>query len=269
MPYDPRGSQFGAGLPFSVAVDLCGPALALSFIKANGGRTPTLAEAKDLAERGGQWRAGVGMLGPQAEVALMRKMGVQATYTPGTDWEQIARRTQAGEQIGLSTPNHYWSITGYDPGTKRYFVGTSGTDMRRGKAWMTADEIADVGGGLHGTITTGVPTEQQRFDEANASRTDARPPAVTSGPSAGVSAPAGAPAAPAGALPKPPEEDPVQKILAEQEKARKRANAALYAQRIASYGPDQTPNVFRLPEPEAPTLRVPSFRLPSLAEMVG
>src|SRR5262247_3606075 len=99
MPFDPRVSQFAEGLPFSVAAAVCGPALALAFVRGNGGQTPTLAEAKELAERGGFWRAGVGVLGPQAEVSLMRKLGVDATYTPGVDWASVTERAGRGEII--------------------------------------------------------------------------------------------------------------------------------------------------------------------------
>jgi hypothetical protein len=267
---DLQVSQFSdPSIPMAAAMSLCGPAAAVAFSRVNG-RGPTLREAQALAEKVG-WTAAAGMAGPRSQQALLSSMGVQSELRDTADWRRITADAQAGRPTTISTPRHYFTVSDYDPATGKYYVGTSGTDLRGGSAWLSADEIASQGRGINGVLhyTGAVPTEQQRFDEANASRTDARPPAVTSGPSAGVSAPAGAPAAPAVALPKPLEEDPVQKILAEQEKARKRANAALYAQRIASYGPDQTPNVFRLPEPEAPTLRVPSFRLPSLAEMIG
>lgn len=307
MPVDLRPSQFQQGVPFERALSICGPTLVYAFMAANGRPPSTVAEITQLAEEGGLWKQGVGMFGPQAEVTLMRKMGIEADYSPGVDWRQVAVRAGRGELIGLSTPNHYWSISGYDPDTGRYYVGTSGTDMKRGAAWMTSDQIADVGGGLHGIITTGqTPRARQQFAEANAPMESApatRPVAPATPDVAPATNPVAAPPmSPDVSSPMPPNatspieappqvaspfvmpgaaDDPVAAAeraradaLAEQrrreQEERRRQRDAFARSLVAGFG-QQPAEEFALPPSglEMPTLKMPGgFRLPPVVGVV-
>lgn len=147
--------QFGdRQLSLQEAASACGPAAAVAFARYYG-RTPTLREATDLGLRNGWWDAQNGMHGPQAQVQLLQSYGLPATFAPLPDWRQIEGRARAGVPTIISTPNHYFVVSAYDPNTGRYFAGNSGTAMRGGGAWLTADDITRLGGQINGVIYAG------------------------------------------------------------------------------------------------------------------
>lgn len=175
MPVDYRQSQFSdQSIPFDTAVGLCGPAAAIAFMRVNGGQPPTLRQAMELAKKVGWTTAG--MAGPQSQKALLDLMdktygtSINAQLESRADWQAIAASAQGGKLTTVSTPEHYFTISGYDPATNKYFVGTSGTDMKKGSDWMSAADIERVGKGVNGVLHMGgtQTSEQQRFNEANA-----------------------------------------------------------------------------------------------------
>lgn len=179
MVFAPQLSQFSdASIPFEVAASLCGPAAAIAFARVNG-RSPSLKEAQALAESVG-WTASAGMAGPQSQQKLLQKMGIEADLTPSADWARVTTDVQAGKPVIISTPRHYFTVSDVDA-NGRYYVGTSGTDLKGGKEWLTADEIAQQGRGVNGALhMTGAPSrERQQFLEANAPGESARPDAVS------------------------------------------------------------------------------------------
>lgn len=172
MPFAPQRSQFGdPALSPAEAMSACGPAAALAFARVNG-RNPTLREAVDLAKSVG-WTPDAGMAGPASEQALLRKMGMDADLQSSPDWSRVTADVQSGRPVIVSTPRHYFTVSDYDPSTNRYYVGSSGTDLKGGKEWLSADELVSQGRGVNGvlhlsTAPAGATAERQRFLEANA-----------------------------------------------------------------------------------------------------
>lgn len=171
MPRVVQRSQFGdPALSTAEAYSACGPSAATAFARVNG-RNPSLREAVDLAKSVG-WTADAGMAGPASEQALLAKMGVTAELAPAADWARVAGDVRAGKPVIVSTPRHYFTVSDVDD-RGRFYVGASGTDLKGGAEWMTADEITAAGRGVNGALhLTGapapVPAERQAFLEANA-----------------------------------------------------------------------------------------------------
>jgi hypothetical protein len=136
------------GLSAEEALAVCGPAAAVAFARANG-RNPTLREAKELAQNLGLWDVGAGMHGPSSQVQLLEKMGVPASLQPGTDWTKVAQEVQAGRPVIIDTPQHYFTVSGYDPQTGQFEFGQSAGVLRasKGRTRYRPDEIAGLGMG--------------------------------------------------------------------------------------------------------------------------
>ena len=151
-------SQFGnSEIPLEIAKSLCGPAAAIAFSHAVG-RNPTLQEAQALAEQVG-WTSQAGMAGPKSQQQLLQKMGISADLTDAPDWQRITGDVQRGSPVTISTPRHYFTVSDYDP-VRGYYVGASGTDLKDGKEWMTADEIGSKGEGINGVLHLNDPTSK-------------------------------------------------------------------------------------------------------------
>jgi flagellar protein FlgJ len=142
-----------AGLSTSDAYTACGPVAAAAFA-ATYGRNPTPSEAIALARQVG-WDPSTGMAGPQSEVNLLNKMGVDAHLAQGVNWSDVASSAQSGNPVIVSTPNHYLYVDGYNSDTGQYHVGASGQALRGGSDWMTPDQIAQVPG-THGAATAAI-----------------------------------------------------------------------------------------------------------------
>ncbi len=141
-----RPSQFGVGLSAADANAACGPVLAMAFANKYG-RNPTAQEAVDLAKQFG-WTADQGMAGVDSQVKLMQAMGVPAAKG-AVDWDKIATDVQNGNPVGIDTAGHYFAVSGYDPATGRFDLGTSATDLRAagGRRWFKPEEIEGLGFG--------------------------------------------------------------------------------------------------------------------------
>ena len=257
-------SQFGdRSIPFTDAVSLCGPAAAVAFAKANG-RNPTLGEARDLAKRVG-WTAESGMAGPGSQQRLLALMGVQAELRGSADWGRIRAEVAQGKPVTVSTPRHYFTLTGYDPATGTYDVGASGTDLKGGKERMSADEITAAGRGINGVLHfSGTPArERQQFLEANAPGEGA-----TSVPSPGAAGPRPAAVPPVAEAPAgvPSTTDTAREAekaererRREEERARRAEEQAFYRRLMAGYEQeDPSLPVYRLPAIE-PLPTMPGF----------
>lgn len=179
-----RPSQFNnPGISAADAMSICGPVAAVAFARANG-RNPTITEAIELAKAVG-WTQERGMAGPESQRVLMEKLGVKARLDQSNDWQAVAKHVAAGDPVTVSTANHYFVIDDFDPQSGRYRVGTSGTDMRLGKEWMTAEEINQVGGGVNGMLYLSEPLKNKGKPAETASSVErfggARPTSSSTG----------------------------------------------------------------------------------------
>lgn len=148
-------SQFGdSQLSSDEAYAACGPAAAVRFASMYG-RNPTLREAADIASSVG-WTPGSGMAGLSSEKALMDKLNVP-TRQIGADIQAMAKEAQTGNPVTISTPGHYFFADGYDPTSGAFHVGKSGTDLRGGSEWMTADQMQQRMGTIQGALLADNP----------------------------------------------------------------------------------------------------------------
>jgi hypothetical protein len=136
------------GLTAGEALAVCGPAAAVAFARANG-RNPTLREAKELAQNLGLWDEGAGMHGPATQVQLLQKLGVESRMEQGTDWTKVAQEVQAGRPVIVDTPQHYFTVTGYDPQSGAFEFGQSAGVLKasKGRTRYRPDELPGLGMG--------------------------------------------------------------------------------------------------------------------------
>jgi hypothetical protein len=71
---------------------------------------------------------------------MLRDLGLPSTLEP-INWPRVIREASAHRPVILDTPGHYYFVNAYDERTGRLHVGTSGTDLRGGSAWMTPAQI--------------------------------------------------------------------------------------------------------------------------------
>ncbi|HET6316398.1 MAG TPA: glucosaminidase domain-containing protein, partial [Chloroflexota bacterium] len=148
-------SQFGdKELTAAEAYAACGPAAAVRFGQLYG-RQPTLREATDLAKTVG-WTEQGGMAGLGSESQLFDKMGIRHRMV-GADWSALAQEAQSGNPVTISTPGHYFTADNYDPNSGAFHVGSSGTDLRGGAEWMTAEQMEGRMGRLQGGMAVDHP----------------------------------------------------------------------------------------------------------------
>ncbi len=150
-------SQFGdKQLSTEEAYAACGPAAAVRFAQRFG-RNPTLREAVDLAKQVG-WTPAQGMAGIESEQKLLQKVGIATRLERQVDWAKVAQDAENGNPVIVSTDGHYFSI-GQDPSGKafdettgKFYVGSSGTDLRNGAAWMSPADMERAMGDVQGVL---------------------------------------------------------------------------------------------------------------------
>lgn len=169
--------QFEQGLPYEEAAAICGPVAALAFAQANG-RNPDLGEARRMARRVG-WTAAGGMNGVLNEQALLERMGVASRLDTDPDFGEIAQDAASGNPVIVSTARHYYFVNGYDPATGKLRVGKTGEARRGGAAWMSAQQIAELDGGINGVLYVDNPGTPAPSVAAAPIRTEADPPPST------------------------------------------------------------------------------------------
>lgn len=94
------------------------------------------------------------MNGVANQKRLLDAMEIPARLDTVASGSSIRREIQQGGPVIISTPLHYFTATDVDPETGALYVGTSGTDLKAGKAWMTLDEIERVAGRINGALYT-------------------------------------------------------------------------------------------------------------------
>ena len=162
---DVRASQYGdKELTKAEADAACGPAAAAAFM-AMFGRKPTVAEAKVAAEAKKLWSAATGMYGPEAEVKLINALGGQAELQWERNPKRILSELQQGNTVIVDSPGHYGVISGYNPSTNEYYFGTSASDLRGGRPWMTLEEYESLPttGQIRAALYAVDPTNNQSY----------------------------------------------------------------------------------------------------------
>lgn len=132
-----RDTQFTHELTHSQQLAACGPAAAAA------GSGYSVKQATDIAIQHGLWDENVGMHGPAAQAQLMTLLGTPAQQT-GVDWNMAVQQVSAGRPVVLDTPGHYFYIDAYNPQTRQYHTGTSGSDLLqfgKGGDWLTQQQI--------------------------------------------------------------------------------------------------------------------------------
>jgi hypothetical protein len=137
------------------ALAACGPAAAIAFARANG-RNPTMREAVEMAKQVG-WTPGAGMAGPESQVALLQKMGVQASLDPRVDFAKVDAAIARGVPVIFDTQGsrtipsgHYFTV--YGKRGDQYLVGGSGTGLKGGASWMTVEQMTALAGAPRSAI---------------------------------------------------------------------------------------------------------------------
>ena len=147
-----RPSQFDPQLNASEQLSACGPAAAAGMAAALG-KNFSVRQALDTARTSGLWSSGTGMFGPQSEITLLGKLGIQA-HSEGVDWNRVNQIASPNSPVIVDTPGHYFYIDGSD-GRGSYHVGTSGTDLKHGAEWMTPQQMAQLMGAPRSLIVAG------------------------------------------------------------------------------------------------------------------
>jgi flagellar protein FlgJ len=145
--------QFNIGLPPDEALAACGPVAAIAFAQVYG-RTPTTAEAMDLAKQSG-WTSAGGMNGIANEKRLLDKMGLPSQLEMGANWDHIRSDALQHQPVIVSTPGHYFVVDGFDPTSGAYHVGQSGKVYRGGSDWLTPAQIQQLAGAPSGALYPG------------------------------------------------------------------------------------------------------------------
>lgn len=152
-------SQFGhQTISQADAYAICGPAAAVRLASVYGNDIPI--EAAQQAAREVGWTQGGGMNGVQNQKRLMDKLGIPTVLDLKPTEDKIIADAVTGNPVTVSTPNHYFTVSGYDPQSGRLYVGKSGTDLKGGSDWMTMDEIRSRGGGINGALFANNPSTQ-------------------------------------------------------------------------------------------------------------
>jgi hypothetical protein len=182
-----NSSPEAIGLPPGEAVGACGPAAAMAFSQVYG-RTPTLAEAIELAAQRG-WSAAGGMNALAQEKRLLDRMKLPSRLEYSVNWDQVRAEALARQPVLICAPGHYWVVDNFDRETGRYHVGQRGLAYSGGSDWMTPGQMEALAGSPSGALFT-----QRPMSPVQAHQEVLPPPPVTPAPP-----PVTAPPAPAGA----------------------------------------------------------------------
>lgn len=169
----------------SDAETICGPRLAALFAESVG-RPPTPEEAKNLGMQMGVYSPGAGITAAdnfdEYATALIRQTtpgftgSVQQIGVGGSVSQAslvASQRLMAGAPlVGFNTPNHYFGATQYDPASQRFNTGGTGMVYGNTNPWLTAGEIAKLGGGITNVIAL-VGQMGDAFNQAGAASTEA------------------------------------------------------------------------------------------------
>jgi soluble lytic murein transglycosylase-like protein len=139
---------------------ICGPNVAEAFQKFYGNSTFTPDQIVNLAQEQGLWSQATGMHGPQAEEALLNRMGIPAQYSPTLNVQDLQNKVMSGSMGAISTPGHYFDLQGYDPNTGLYDTGQTGSVYKGGGRYLSMDQMQKLAGPVSGVFTL-APNQQQ------------------------------------------------------------------------------------------------------------
>lgn len=134
-----RPSQFALGLNPIDAYAACGPDAAVALGRWFGVDLP-ITRVMSVAANG-LWDAKTGMYGVFAEQTLLSRLGLSTQLEVPISWQHVTAELAAGRPVILDTPGHYYYADALNGSLLH--VGTSGTDLRGGSAWMSATQIND------------------------------------------------------------------------------------------------------------------------------
>lgn len=132
----------------------CGPA-AYAALSKLAGHPIGLEEAVNMAGHFG-WDTQGGMNGFGNFAKMAQAGGLPITAYHGRNDQAMNEAIGKGGAAVLSTPGHYFVATKIDPETGQYFVGNSGTAYKKGKPWMSLQEMQNLAGAI-GDIATYSP----------------------------------------------------------------------------------------------------------------
>lgn len=168
MPTNYTSKQFDASKyseaqnqAYQVLAAVCGPEVAAAFGRFYG-KNIDPDDIVNTARQYGLWTAQSGMRGPQAQKALLDRLGIPTEYSPEVNLNAVNDKLLHGYTAALSTPGHYFFLQGFDPATGRYDTGETGKAYRGGGQYLTADQMRQLGGQFQGQfLSTSGPGEQQ------------------------------------------------------------------------------------------------------------
>jgi soluble lytic murein transglycosylase-like protein len=146
--------QFGnPTIPAEQASYVCGP-IAAQALASFYGRNIPIDKVIQAAQQNGLSPAGMG--GPANEVrtiwSLDPSLNNVYNHDFNNDWSPAQNAVQNGKPVIISTPDHYYYATQYDP-NRGFYVGNTGANGKRGGSeWMTPAIIAQLSGNPNGFI---------------------------------------------------------------------------------------------------------------------
>lgn len=164
--FDPTQFQEAQNKAYSVLAAICGPEVAMAFARYYG-KAISPDQIVNAARDFGLWTAQTGMRGPQAQKALMDKLGIPAQFSPEVNQNAIQQALAEGRIAALSTPGHYFTLQGYNPQTGQYDTGQSGQAYRGGGQFLTMAQMQQLGGAAQGQFISD-PVQQQAAEIAAA-----------------------------------------------------------------------------------------------------
>jgi hypothetical protein len=154
---------------------ICGPNVAEAFQKFYGNSTFTPDQIVNLAQEQGLWSQATGMHGPQAEEALLNRMGIPAQYSPTLNVQDLQNKVMSGSMGAISTPGHYFDLQGYDPNTGLYDTGQTGSVYKGGGRYLSMDQMQKLAGPVSGVFTLAPNQNQQQVQSSFNPQTQTQP----------------------------------------------------------------------------------------------
>jgi hypothetical protein len=143
---DPKQFTQAQNQAYAVLEAICGPEVALAFARYYG-KNISPDQIVNTARDFGLWSTQTGMRGPQAQKALLDKLGIPAQFSPEVNQGAIQQAIAQGGIAALSTPFHYFTLQGYNPQTGQYDTGQSGASLKGGSRYLTMADIQRLGQG--------------------------------------------------------------------------------------------------------------------------
>jgi hypothetical protein len=143
-----RVSQFDQSVPAQDRALACGPTSVAAFVNSVTGSSFSPGDMFNKAVADGSWRNGEAQ-GPEEMARLARENGAATAHTAGVSDATIQAQLAAGRPVIIDTPGHYFYVTGFDPKTGRYELGTSASDIiaSGGRTQYSLSEIGSLGMG--------------------------------------------------------------------------------------------------------------------------